>query len=169
MSNRVKSVKKSTVSTAIYALSPVIVVFSIIGLITVFAPEISAFTNSLTTQKDLKPLPESLELHVQGVTKNNDFYNVSLSVTNVGPSIAQIDKVQAVKSNAIPYENITDAGVYYDGAQAHGGANIIKYDLGCNGTLQVNFIIPTTEYIPGTTAVIVYTPQFLYYSMAEVS
>jgi hypothetical protein len=109
-----------------------------------------------------------LDLQVQAVTKNNDCYNVSLSVKNVGPSSAIINNFQTVQLSSIPYENITNARVYCGGTQVCGGANSIRYDLGCNGTLQVNFIIPASEYIPRTTAVLVYTNHELFCTDAEV-
>jgi hypothetical protein len=111
---------------------------------------------------------DNLDVKVQAVTKNNDCYNVSLSVKNFGPSTAQIDNFQAVQLSSTPYENITNARVYCDGIQVCCGAKSIRYDLGCNDTLQVNFIIPATEYIPRTTAVIVYTNHELICTCPQV-
>jgi hypothetical protein len=64
--------------------------------------------------------------------------------------------------------NIINTHVYCEGTQVYGEANSIRYDLGFNDTLQVNFIITALEYISRTTAVDVYTNHELFCTDAEV-
>lgn len=121
-------------------------------LFIVIAPQISAITNP-----PIRMPPESLSLNVQGVTENNGYCNVSLSIINCGATLVRLDKIQMEGTSVLTYIN---------------GAEIINpsqmsYDLNINTTVQVNLIVPMSIYAPNAS-IIVYTPEAMYYQYASV-
>ena len=80
-------VKKSTatniISICIIALGVACLLFIVL------TPQISAITNPPIS---IRMPPESLSLNMQGISENNGFYNVSLSITNTAAVPTQLDK-----------------------------------------------------------------------------
>jgi len=102
---------------------------------------------------------ENLGLHVIKFDGRSDFWNVSISATNYGDSPVQINSV-------CPYPlNETSAtpnypALYCNGTQVN-SANLFRYELKCNDTLQFNIIAPIMT-ATRTFGLTIYTDQFKY-------
>jgi hypothetical protein len=100
---------------------------------------------------------ESLTLNVQGVSENNGYCNVSLSIHNTSRSSVTLDKIQMHGASVVTFINGTEI---IDPSQ-------MSYGLKSDDTLQVNLIAPIANYTPNATVpVAVYTPQAMYYAEA---
>ena len=133
---------------AIFVFSSILVAVGILGV-----------TASLKETVIPGPFQPSLNLHVQGTTKNDDFYNVSMSITNVIDSTVQITAVHICTASE------TDAILYLNNTRL-GWENLMR--LGSKDTLQVNFIFPTANNPPGPIGITTYTPNAMYYIEATL-
>lgn len=128
----------------------VVISFSIaFGIVILVAMSISSAT----------PMPgpvcqENLNLQVQGVSENGSYFNVAFSIVNQGSSLEKVDKIQIHETSALTYINGTEI---IDPSH-------MSYDFKSSDTLQVNLMTPISNYAPNTTvAIVVYTPQAMYY------
>jgi len=99
-------------------------------------------------------MQESLYPQVQGVSQNSGYCNVSLSILNTSPSSVTLDKIQMHGTSVATFINGTEI---IDPSQ-------MSYGLKSGDPLQVNLIAPIANYTPNATvAIVVYTPQAMYY------
>jgi hypothetical protein len=116
--------------------------------------ELSTTDNSLMAIaiREGRPLPESLALHVQGVSDNSSYCIVSLSIRNSGATAVRLDKIQMEGTSVLANVNGTEII----------DPNQMSYNLKIGGTVQVNLIVPIANYSPNAT-ITVYTQGAMYY------
>jgi hypothetical protein len=154
--------KKSTVKNAatILALAIGAVCLLCIG----FAPQISAITNP-----SIRMPPESLQLNPENVTLNDSYYNISEAVLNTGATATLLQKflvyslTNASEGISATKENSPDMTVYFNGTAENW--NQLNYNFKSGDNLQVNCLIPSTEYASNTTmSATIYTSQAIYFT-----
>ena len=82
--------------------------------------------------------------YVQGVTKSNGYYNISLAFSNVTDPI----RLDNILINPNSQENVTDLTIYVNGTTVN--TYPLSY-LHSGDSLQVNLTLPCTEYASGST------------------
>lgn len=83
---------------------------------------------------------------LQGVTKSNGFYNISLAFINV----TYAERLDNILVNPYSSEAVTDLTAYLNGMALDTGAPI-SYNLESGDSLQVNLTLPCAEFASGST------------------
>jgi hypothetical protein len=92
----------------------------------------------------------SLDLpHFQGVTKSNEYYNISLAFSNV----TDPERLDNILINPNSQENITDLTFHLNGTTVI-PPNPASYNLESGDSLQVNITVPCNEFTSGSTMMI---------------
>jgi hypothetical protein len=154
---------KSTTKKVVF--SSIFVAVCVLG-VAVSMAEILATDNSpmAIAIREGRPLPEALFLKVQGVSENDGYCNVSLSIINSGlspvtcePSAVTLDKILMEGTSVLTYINGTEII----------NPSQMRYTLNVNSTAQVNLIAPILNY-SSTAGIEVDTPEGMYYIEARV-
>lgn len=125
-----KEMKKSTVSALIF----------IIPLITIGALILAGFATATNQNQDMRPAPMPFDIQCQGVTLNNGYYNISVSVNAV--QSASIQKIVINPGNVEgeqAVEEISGVTTYLNGTAVN-TAQALNYHIKSGDNLQVNFI-----------------------------
>lgn len=127
---------------------------SIIALVCVI---VSVLTTSLTIVMFSSILPShesrggSLSgiSYVKGVTKSNGYYNISLLIPNVS-NVTSSERLDNFGINQMSQEDLPDLIIYINGT-AVDTSNPLRYNLKSCDSLQVNLMVPCTDYASGST------------------
>jgi hypothetical protein len=139
----------------------VITISAVFALCIVFAPQITACTNPLPTRTSYECFGVSA-ITPASIKLNSGYYNISIAMsTGDAPTVLQ-------KFFIYPWEdtlplNKTTPGmlVYFNGTAQN--PSMLNCTLNRNSNLQVNCLIPETEYAPNTNmSMTIYTAQAMY-------
>jgi hypothetical protein len=82
---------------------------------------------------------------LQGVTKSNGYYNISLAFTNV----TYRERLDNILVNPNSPEDVTGLIAYLNGTALDAGAPITRF-LESGDSLQINLTLPCTEFASGS-------------------
>lgn len=156
-----RSIEKTVFNIFIVATALAIV------LCMVFAPQIAAYNNLA-----VKMPPESLAILTSpaSIGLSDGYYNVSVSVENVGAVSADLQKFCVYPTeNTLPLNRtISDMALYFNGTAVN--ATQLDYTLKSGDSIQASFLLPRAEYAPNTNmSITVYTSQAMYYQKFAIN
>jgi hypothetical protein len=84
--------------------------------------------------------------YLQGVTKSNGYYNISLAFSNVADPV----RIDNILINPQSQESITDTIFYLNGTTVD-AADPVRCNLKSGDSLQINLTLPCTKHASGST------------------
>ena len=130
------------------ALTAYVITISAVFACIVFAPQITAYTNPLPTRTSYECFGVS-GINPASIKLNSGYYNISMVMsTGDAPTVLQKFFVYPFEDTLPLNKTTPDMLVYFNGTAQN--PNLLNCTLNRYSNLQVNCLIPETEYAPYT-------------------
>jgi hypothetical protein len=126
----------------------IIALVCVIASILAVSLTVIIFTSILPHHESYGGSPSGIS-YIKGVTKSNGYYDISLLIPSVS-NVTASERLDNFGINQISQEDLPDLIIHINGT-AVDTSNPLRYNLKSCDSLQINLIVPCTNYASGST------------------